>query len=630
MPDLYGIATSGLRATQSSLSTVGNNIANANTDGYHRQRVEKTESISVQFGSFRYGTGVQIDALVRAHNEIVSKQLRVATSDLSRHEQLAEVSRQVSDLFGEEGYGLDEGLSKFFNDIRDATNDPSSVPLRTVVLESARSLAHKFQGMDNELKAVSNNVESEIRQQTSELNRLTDELGKINQRIHAVSGTTAKNVSPDLLDERDRLLHQISERVNIHTRFYDDGAVNVTVQSGHTLVNKEGGYPLQLEVASDRHDRFDLRASDGGQPVITEMLQGGTLGALLHESRDVIDEARDNIGRLAVGLSEMLNAQHRIGVTPAGDFGGNFFDVGEPNIVSNLNNTGLATIDVAYVDATALRGGDYTLSYDGANWTFASEDGTSSVSGAGPTLTLDGLELTLGGTAVAGDTYLVQPTNGAAARLTLGLNDASELAASLPVRAVVDSENVGNGRLTGPELLDVTDPGLRTPIDIVFNNPATSFDLIDTSTGTTVAAAQPYTPGDPIDLNGWRVRIDATPQAGDRFVVEDNAGGTAFHNLREISDLQVKDYFENGTASVEDLFQNALGEAAGVAAASQLGVESQRALHENLSERLESEVGVDLDQEAADLLRFQQHYQANARVLTVAQDLFNTILGAMR
>ncbi|MEM6987164.1 MAG: flagellar hook-associated protein FlgK, partial [Pseudomonadota bacterium] len=575
MPDLYGLAATGLRATQASLSVVGNNIANAATDGYHRQRVEQAEAISVQFGNFRYGTGVHIESLHRSQNELVSTQLRGATSDLARHDRLADLARQVSDLFGTEGYGIDDGLSRFFNDIRDASNDPSSVPLRTVLMESAKSLAHKFTGMDSELSNLSSNLESEVRQQVNELNRFTYELGRINERIHSVSGTSSQNVSPDLLDERDRLLEQISERVKITTRFDEDGTVEVSVQNGHSLVGKQGDFPLQLELSADRHDRLDIRSSDVGSPVITDLIQGGSLGALLHEGRAVIDQARDNIGRLAVGMTEMLNAQHRIGVTPAGDFGGDFFDIGEANVVSNTNNGGLATIDVAYTDASALRGGDYSLTFDGANWTFASEDGATSVTGAGPTLSLDGLDITLGGTAVAGDSYIVQPTNGAAARLSVAINDASDIAASLPVRAVVDSENIGNGRLSGPEFLDVTDPDLRTPINVVFNDPPTTFDLINPSTGATVAAGQAYTAGANIDLNGWRISIDGTPSAGDRFIVEDNAGGTAFHNLREMSDLQVKDYFENGTASLEDLFQNALGEAAGTASAAQLASDSQ-------------------------------------------------------
>lgn len=630
MPDLFGLGYSGLRAAQASLSAVSNNIANANTDGYHRQKVEHTDSVSVLFGSIRYGTGVQIQGLDRATNELVSAQLRGATSDLSRDERLADIARQVSDLFGSEGYGIDDGLSQFFNDVRDASNDPSSVPLRTVMLESAEALEQRFQGMDNELATLSDSLEQEIRQQVADVNRLSAELARINERIHAVSGTTSANVSPDLLDERDRLLEQISERLKVSTRFSDTGTVEVSVENGHELVGRVGSFPLQLEVSAARHDRLDIRSSDGAQPIITEMLQGGSLGALLHEGRAIIDTARNNIGLLAVGMAEIINAQHRIGITPSGAFGGDFFDTGDAQIISNLNNTGVGVVTVDYVDATVLRGGDYTLSFDGSNWTFASEDGLSSTTGAGPTLTLDGLEVTIGGTAAAGDSYLVQSTNGAAGRFSLALNDASEIAATLPVRAVVDSENIGNARIDGPLILDVTDPELQSPIDIVFNDPPTSFDLINTSTGTTVVAGQAYTAGADIDLNGWRVSIDGTPSAGDRFVVENNLGGTAFHNLREISDLQIQDYFENGTVSIEDLFQNALGEAAGTASAAILSSESQATLHTHLEERLQSEVGIDLDQEAAELLRYQQVYQANARVLSVAKEIFDTVIGSVR
>ncbi len=630
MADLFGIARSGLSASQASLSTVGNNIANANTEGYHRQRVELSESVSVQFGSVRFGTGVQIDSLDRSANEILSRQLRVVTSDWARQDQVSEISLQVSELFGTEGYGLDDGMSTFFNSIRDATNDPSSVPLRTVMMESADALAHKFQSMDGELAALSGNVESEIRQQTAEVNRLTEQLAGLNVKIQSAAGSGSENGSPDLLDERDRVLDQLSERLSISTRFNEYGAVQVSIQNGHTLVTKDESFPLNLEVSANRHDLFDLRASSGSEPIITDMVQGGTLGALLHEGRAVIDEARDNIGRLAVGMAEVINGQHRIGVTPDDNFGGDFFSTGEANLISNLNNAGLATIDVEYVDASALKGGDYILSFDGANWTIESEDGNSSVTGAGPILALDGLEVSLGGTAVAGDNYRLQPTNGAAARFELAIIDSSEIAASLPVRAVADGENIGAARVEGPDILDVTDPNLRQPINLVFNDPATSFDIVDSDTGTVLAAAQPYTAGADVDFNGWRIRIEGTAQAADLFVVETNAGGTAFHNLREMSDLQVEDYFENGTASLEDLYQNALGEAAGVASAAELGAASAETLRGNIAERLQSEIGVDLDQEAADLLRFQQMYQANARVLTVAKDIFDTILGAVR
>ncbi|MFT5176125.1 MAG: flagellar hook-associated protein 1 FlgK, partial [Gammaproteobacteria bacterium] len=362
---------------------------------------------------------------------------------------------------------------------------------------------------------------------------------------------------------------------------------------------------------------------------ISPKLSGGELGGLLDFRRETLNSARNELGRIAIVLADTFNTQHRLGLDANGNLGQDFFVETPPQAIAHLANTGSAVVSAVITDSTQLSTSDYRVNFDGTNFTMARLSDGVSVTGGGP-LSLDGVQISIGAGAVAGDRFLVKAVTRGAESFALAFADLDLIAAAGPVRAQSIVGNVGVGVIAQPEVTNATSPFLSDTVDIVFNTPASTFDVIDVTTATTLAAGVNYSAGTVINANGWTTSITGQPVAGDRFRIEANLGGIGDNrNALALAGLQTAALVENDK-SYQQAYSTFVGSAGVAARTARLNADARDQLLTDVRFSRESISGVNLDEEAVDLTRYQQAYQAMARMVETSNVLFDTILAAVR
>ena len=546
---LLGTATTGLAAFQRAISVTGNNIANANTDGYSRQRVEFGDRPSSFTGSGYVGNGVQVQSIERVFDQFITERVRDTTSAASQADAFAVLSGQVTNLLGDADAGLNASFESFFNAVQTVADDPSSTVTRQLLLSESESLTTRFKSLDSQLDSLDARVNGVLANSVTEINGLTAAIADANKAISDSTSQGSGAVANDLLDKRDRLINQLSEIISVRTVEQDDGAVNVFVGSGQPLVTRYLATPLQIENSPFDAQRKEISIAAGGSSaVITSSLTGGRLGAVLEFRDQVLNPTKNALGRMAVSVGLEFNAQHKLGTDLDGNVGTDYFSVTSPAILGSSNNTGAATISATFDTANIqdLTADDYVLAFDGAVWNLTRfNSGQTVASGAGP-FNVDGLQIAVGGgAAVAGDRFEIRPTRNASSGLDVLVTDTREIAAA--------------------------------------------------------AALVP----------------PATSAPGDN------------RNALLLADLQTGLSMEGGNTNYQGAYSQLIGELGTQTRRSQIASEAQTALLAQAKESRESVSGVNLDEEAANLLKYQQAYQAVARIISVADDLFQTLLATV-
>ena len=626
MVDFLNTSVSGLQAAQRALATTSNNIANAATEGFSRQRVEFGTRPPEFAGVGFIGTGVAVTDIRRNYDAFLGEEVRSGTSGQSRLETFAGIAGRVGDLLGSDSGGLSQGLQGFFDALQSLANDPASTPVRQTFLSEADALAQRVGSLDGQLATLGNEVEGRIDDAVTNINGLAEALAETNGQLAASQGAADGDLPASLLDQRDRLLQQLSTEIDVSVVDGERGTVNVFVGNGQTLVLGEQATTLASGGGAFGPGQREITI---GGSVVSGQLSGGTLGGLLDARREVIEPARNELGRVAVGLTEAFNAQHNEGFDLAGNFGADFFAVGGPSVLAASSNSSSATVAATVDSAGALTGDDYQLQFDGSNYTLTNttRGETVALSGSGTTgdpLQADGLSLVVSGTPAAGDRFALQPTRTAAGDFARLVDDPAGVAAAFPLRTGASLANVSDAAISGGELLDVNDPNLLTPVTLTFEDPPTTFQVNG-------AGSNAFTSGADIDLNGFRVQITGTPAAGDEFTVgPNNAGVGDNRNAQALLGLRDAGVLEGGQRSLLQQSDTLLARVGGATASAQTALESQTALLRSSEASLESVRGVNLEEEAANLLRFQQAFQANARVIQTANTTFQSLLAAVR
>jgi flagellar hook-associated protein 1 FlgK len=627
MGDLLNTAISGLSAAQRQLATTSHNIANIDTPGYSRQRAVMRAHDPQVVNQFAIGKGVALSDIERIFDQFTTTRLRSVTSEQSRLDMFHQLASVIDDMLADSQGGISSTMQNFFSSVQDLANDPNSTPARIAMLDQASALTARFGYMDDRLNALQIELNDRTLDTVGEINRLATTLIKTNQDI--VYSNSRPDAPADLLDRRDELLRQLSELVTIQAMEMPSGAVNVFLGQGQMLLSDSVLNPLNTSL--DPSDPNALRVSlqsAAATVEVTNSIGGGELGGILEFRDTMIDGVRNGMGRLAVGISTLFNQQHREGIDQNGVLGTNFFSVGGPSVFTNSGNTGSATATAAVSNIANLTTDNYTVQYDGANWTLAREDGSSSVTAAGPTLVLDGVTVTIGGSSPAsGDRFLVKPTITGAGSFAVGITRTELIAAASPIRTAVSLANTGDGEISSAAITNVADAGLLNPVTLRFNSPATTFDIVNTSTGGVLAASQAYTAGANIDYNGWRVQITGTPVANDTFTIEANSAGVA-DNTNALSLAQLQDFgvFDSGGTSIQEAYSGVVADVGSQTRTADINRNTHAQLKLTLIDRRESISGVNLDEEAANLIKFQHAYQAAAKSITVAQEIFQTLI----
>jgi flagellar hook-associated protein 1 len=627
MADLLSTGVSGLLAFQRALDTTSHNISNVNTDGYSRQRVLIGTRPAQAYGNGYVGQGANVRTTQRVYDDFVAAQTRASSSSLEHLDVYASNAERLNNMFGDSANGLSPTLQRFVNAFQAVANAPTSIPARQVLLSEANTLEQRLQFFDSRLDEIGNEINSRIKGEVAEVNSLAEGIARLNNEITSGIARTGGQPPNDLLDERDRLLDELSQRISVNAVRQDGGTINVFVGSGQPLVL--GADVNQLTTVQDPFDSTQLAVAlqtPGSTVDISRSISGGALGGLLDFRREQLDPAKNALGRFAVALSDVVNSQHHEGIDLSGALGGDFFAVGSAEVLDNGLNTGTGTVSATRANVGALTGRDYVLEMTGGGWQL--RDSLSGVAvpmtGTGTAadpFVADGIEIEVGGTADVGDTFLIRPTRGAITNMSVLISDPSRVAAAAPIRTAAAGANSGSGKISAGEVLDSTNAQLRAPVTIQF--------LTANTYSINGAGSFAYTDGGNIDINGWRVQISGSAQVGDTFTVSDNTAGTGDNrNALLLSDALKAPVLNGGTTSLGSAVGEFVGGIGVATRQAQVNRDAQNVVYEESLASKEAVSGVNLDEEAANLLKYQQAYQAAAQLIRVADTMFQTLLAA--
>ncbi|KGM08190.1 Flagellar hook-associated protein FlgK [Methylophaga thiooxydans] len=581
MASTLSIGTSALLTAQGGLNTTSHNISNVNTEGYSRQRIEQSTRIPEYNGNQYFGTGVQVDDVRRLFDGFLSDQLRLFTSQEEQFDTFTTYSQQVEDLLASDSLSLANGLESFFDSVQAVADDPTSISARQVMLTEADTLANRFNTIDSQLDAFNSQVNLNLQSSVDDVNSLIQGIAELNVAITEAKGGTGATPN-DLLDRRDKLVNDLSELVSVTTVEQSNGSVNVFIGTGQPVV--VGATTNQLSTIFDPNDSSRLQIGLGPNQVdISAQVTGGKLGGLLRVRSEVIDVTRAEIDTLASSMIETFNSQHKTGLTLDGVAGGNFFGPTNP-AVPPVPDAG--TIRVALTDPR-----DIAIAFP------VQLGSTSGNTGTGG-LNIDSID-----------------SSG------VGFNAASALSSPLTFSFdnTTNTYTVTYG--AGNTATISYDPAVDS---------GKSFDLANLT-------SPPNTPF-PGALPPLTITLDGVPANGDSFVINNSTAGgfNGFgdnRNALALAELQVaKTMKPNGSGTPTQSFGDAYGIlVANVATRTkqaQVGQETQQGLLDQTKTRFDSVSGVNLDEEAASLIKYQQTYQAAAQIITVSNTIFDTLINS--
>ncbi len=644
MTGILNTATSGLLAYQHALDTIGHNIANADTEGYSRQRVELSARRPHLGGVGYIGNGVQVDSVRRLYDQFVTGRLRTTAATSAQYQTYSQFAGRVADVLGDPQAGLGGGLQSFFQAVQGVANDPGSVPARQLMLTEGESLASRFQFLDRQTRDLRQEVGRQLDDLTGQITDLSQSIAALNKDIVVARGKGAGQPPNDLLDKRDQLLQKLSRLVRVRTVPQDDGIVNVFIGNGQALVT--GFQSARLETVGNEFDatRKDVVYRVGGSStLVTDNLVGGQLGGLLAFRKEILDPAQNALGRMAAVLGVRFNQQHRLGQDLNGNPGGDFFSLDGPVVAASSRNSGAGTVTASFdpTDISNLTTQDYVLSFDGTNWSMRTTSGQAvGLTGAGTTASpfkVDGLSIVVGGTPAAGDRFLIQPTRHLARGLGLAVQDVNAIAAAAPVSLgeVTGSGGTASNGGDGAFRLQSLAPGFTPPaaaITFTYDSTNKRFSYSD---GGSVSGTLAYDPaqdaGKSFTVAGATFSITGNPANGDRFVLAATTGNAGDnHNARALADLQTALTLDGGTTSLQGGYAQLISDIGSRTRQARINGEAQQAMFQRAQKDRDAIAGVNLDEEAANLLRFQKAYQAMAQVVSVADSMFQTLLSAVR
>ncbi|MDO9104279.1 MAG: flagellar hook-associated protein FlgK [Methylovulum sp.] len=542
MAGILGTSLSGLMAAQQSLDTISHNIANVNTDGYSRQRVELGTNAAKFTGSGYIGQGVNITTVARSYDQFINNQLTSSTSAFAEADTLSTMAAQVDGILSGESTSVSPALKAFFNAVNEVANDPTSQSVRQVMVTEASSLAQQFNTMSTQLEGLRDQNNNQMGATLDSINSYARTIADLNAKIVLGSNRSSGQLPNDLLDQRDELVAKIAEKVSVSTLQQKDGSLSVFIGSGQSLVL--GSKAATLSLAGSSADFSHKNILMDGQD-ITPQITGGELSGALQFRDDILDPAQQQMGLLAAGFAVQFNAAHQAGFDLNAQAGKAFFDAGAPAVISAANNTGNVTASYDASTIGQLTASDYQLSYDGSNFSLKrlSDNADSSFPGPPPTtIAGPGFTIATGATVAANDSFLIRPTFNAAHNITSVITDPAEIAASGSAASV---------------------------------------------------------PGD----------------------------NTAALNLASLENQAV---LLGGNATFNEINGQLVSKIGTLTSAAKVSSSAQEALLNQATQSRENLSGVNLDEEAANLIKFQQSYQAAAQAVSVASSIFDTLIGAIR
>lgn len=648
MANLLSIGKTGLFAAQQGMATTGNNITNANVTGYSRQLVVQGAGPSQQIGGGFVGSGTQVTDIRRYSDQFMTNQVRNATANTSSLSAYAAQISQVDNLLADPQSGLSPALQDFFKSVQDLSASPSSTASRQALMSGADALVARFQGLNGRMAEIREGVEGQIADKVTLINSYGSQIAELNEQIGAATAS-GQGQPNDLLDARDQLVLDLNKQIKATVVAGDNNSITVSIGSGQPLVVGKRSFELAVMSSPTDPGRAEVGYVTGTK--VTQLaessLKGGELGGLFEFRSTSLDRAQNSLGRIAINLASAFNAQHQLGVDAAGNPGQPFFKIAAPVVSASRNNApgGTATVGATISDPSQLTQSDYQVSFNGTNYnvTRLSDQQVTVINPFPQTTpqTIDGVAFAVAGGATAGDSFLVRPTVNGATALGVAIGDRSQIAAAAPIATSATTGNKGSGTISegavSPAYL--ANP-LAAPVTLTFNAAAggslSGFPagqaITSTLNGTTTTYPAgtdpvPFQAGATYAFGGMSVTLGGAPATGDSFAIGPNKFGQGDNrNMNLLGKLQTSGIMEGGKTSLQGAYAELVSYVGNKTREVQVNSEAGEVLLKQATDAQQNVAGVNLDEEAANLLRYQQAYQAAGKVMQMASSLFDVLL----
>lgn len=677
---ILGTGVSGLAAAQKGLDTTGHNIANANTKGFNRQTVEQTSTVGIPFGGVFLGNGTQISSISRAFNEFSFSEVIYNKSQYNFNNAMTVNASRLDNFLADTNTGITKNIEDMFDAVNGVTEEPTMVSARNVFLSSAESTAKRFNNMFTEVEQQHlGNINQEIETTVASINEISTRIAQLNGEI-AVASSVADNGFPpnDLLDKRDQLVSQLSEYVEVGTLELPDGTINLTIGSGLTLVT--GTFPISLSVERNEFDTNTLEIGISPTPgapskvIVTEQLQGGSLSGIIKTRDDLLLPAIRDMGKMALAYADTFNRQQSLGRDLNGDEGSNLYkDINDPQLalsrtLNSRNNPAVTDFSVNINNTALLTNQDYSMVVDpGGNLVVTDKDNNTLVTFTAVDITAmspptntrlqipgTGIDINIANNNLAvGDKFSIRPTYTGARDINLEIEDPNLVAAAdnyLQTTAVTNPNNIA---LNLYEIANTADtnfpnavnfpPPLDPQITIVVNGAGTQYSIQDSAGTPLVApAGGPFniTADQIITVPGMRVELKGNLAGNEVFTITNQDSAPPFDNKQfgqgdntnalTMLDYQTKKTLDGGTNTFSESYAELVTFVGVITQSGKISADSFQALLKGAEERMSAVSGVNLDEEAANLIRYQQAYSASARIISVANEIFDTLIQSVR
>ena len=633
MGDILATSVSGLLAFQQALDVTSNNISNSATPGYSVENIELAEQPGSGTGGGFFGNGVNVQSVTRSYDEMLAAQVRSSQASYSSFNTLSTQASQIDNMLSSSSTGLTATLQSFVNSLQSLSTAPSSTAQRQVVLSQAQALTTQLQSYQSQLSTQSSNLESQIGNTVTQINTIAGNIATLNGQIAAASG--AGHTPNQLLDQRDSLVDQLSQYVSVNAITQSNGEMDIYIGSGQPLV--VSGTAQTLVATPDPNDASEsdigLSAGSGNPPTnITAEINGGSLGGLLATRSQVLNPTENALGQIAVGIATVMNQQQASGMDLTGAQGQPMFAVGPVQVLPSTTNTGTSTAAVTISSLSQLTTDNYKLTYSGTAWdlTDTSTGQPVNMTGSGTSASpfqADGLSIVVNGTPATGDNYVINPTAEAVDGLSVLLSNPSQVAAASLGAAAATTGNTGTGTISAPS---ITSPATWTAgtYTVSFTS-ATQYQVTDS--GGNVVTSGTYTSGSPISFNGEQVSISGAPATGDTFTVgPNNAANTGDNtNVLAMAADVTASVLDGGTTSLNAAANNLVSAIGVLTQQSEANATAQQSVNQSATNARSNLSGVNLDDEAAKMLQYQQAYQACAQMIQSSQTIFNSLISAI-
>lgn len=642
---LFSIGLTGLNAAQAGLVTTSHNISNAGTTGYSRQSTVQSTNPALFTGAGFFGEGTKVDTIKRAYNGFLTNQVLSAETKFNEYDTYSTEISQIDNMLADPSVGLTPAVASFFEGVQEVAANPSSVPARQSMISTAQSLVARFQNLTERISDVRAGVESQIKDTVSAIGTYAKEIAELNHKIAVAQQAGDAQPANDLLDTRDQLVKELNQLTRVSTTTASDGSMSVFIGTGQPLVVGTNATNLAAQSSKSDPSRNDINIITQSGAAITipeSLLGGGKLGGLLAMRSGSLDTAQNQLGLIAVGMSTSFNAQHLLGQDLNGNLGTNFF---APPVVSvqRYANASTASPQVDFSNISKLSGDDYKLTFTDTTGGYSL---TRVSDGASVTAANVGLSITPAATSTVGDSFMILPTRNAAANISVSISDTRMVAAASPITSAATTGNLGTGSISAPVVSSTSNLASfgtsAAPLKLSYSGgnlsgfPSTLPVTYTPLSGSPVtvpapAGSIPYTTGMTIAVGGVSFTLAGALQNNDSFTLGPNTNGVSdSRNAVALGNLQTTKTLlsANGapSATFQSVYSQLVSAVGNKAREVEVNRDAQQSLVDQASQAQQSVAGVNLDEEAANLIRYQQAYQAAGKVMNIASRLFDQVL----